>query len=42
MFHREVVLYDGESNLLMYGGGIGIVIAVLTYFLSYKSAKSKK
>ncbi|MEW6028598.1 MAG: YqhA family protein [Chloroflexota bacterium] len=42
LFLKQVVSWDGESNLLTYGGGIGVVIAALTYFLSYKSAKGKE
>jgi uncharacterized membrane protein YqhA len=36
-FLKQVVAWDGETNLLIYGGGIAVVIAALTYFLSAKT-----
>ncbi len=39
LFLKQVVSWDGERNLLTFGGGIALVIAALTYFLSHKSAK---
>ena len=41
LFLKQVVTWDGERNLLTFGGGIALVIAALTYFLSYKSGKKK-
>lgn len=35
-FLGEVVSWDGERNLLPYGGAIAVVIAALTYFLSQR------
>jgi len=40
-FLKQVVTWDGERNLLTLGGGIALVVAALTYFLSYKSGKKK-
>jgi uncharacterized membrane protein YqhA len=40
-FLKQIVTWDGERNLLTLGGGIALVIAALTYFLSYKSGKQK-
>jgi uncharacterized membrane protein YqhA len=36
-FLKQVVAWDKETNLLTYGGGVGIIIAALTYFLGMKS-----
>ena len=41
LFLKQVVAWDGERNLLTYGGGTALVIAALTYFLSYKSGGKK-
>jgi uncharacterized membrane protein YqhA len=41
LFLKQVVAWDGQQNLLTFGGGIALVIAALTYFLSYKSGKKK-
>jgi uncharacterized membrane protein YqhA len=41
LFLKQVVSWNGERNLLTYGGGIALVIAALTYFLSYKSGGRK-
>lgn len=41
LFLKQVVSWDGGRNLLTFGGGIALVIAALTYFLSYKSGKKK-
>jgi uncharacterized membrane protein YqhA len=41
LFLKQIVTWDGERNLLTFGGGIALVIAALTYFLSYKSGKKK-
>jgi uncharacterized membrane protein YqhA len=35
-FLKQVVSWDGERNLLTFGGGIALIIAALTYFLSSK------
>lgn len=37
LFLGQVVSWDGERNLLPYGGAIALVIAALTYFLSQKA-----
>jgi uncharacterized membrane protein YqhA len=39
VFLGQVVTWDGERNLLTLGGGIALVIAALTYFLSQKPKK---
>jgi uncharacterized membrane protein YqhA len=39
LFLKQVVAWDGQRNLLTFGGGIALIIAALTYFLSYKSGK---
>jgi uncharacterized membrane protein YqhA len=39
LFLKQIVSWDGERNLLTFGGGIALVIAALTYFLSSKSGK---
>jgi len=36
-FLKQVVVWNGETNLLIYGGGIAAVIAALTYFLGAKT-----
>jgi hypothetical protein len=41
LFLKQVVTWDGERNLLTFGGGVALVIAALTYFLSYKVGKKK-
>lgn len=41
LFLGQVVTWDGERNLLSYGGAIALVIAALTYFLSQRSGKDK-
>ena len=41
LFLKQVVTWDGERNLLTFGGGIALVIAALTYFLSFKLGKKK-
>jgi uncharacterized membrane protein YqhA len=41
LFLKQVVAWDGQRDLLAFGGGIALVIAALTYFLSYKSGKKK-
>ena len=41
-FLGQVVKWDGNTNLLVIGGGIGSVVASLTWFLSHKSAKKAK
>lgn len=41
LFLKQVVSWDGERNLLTYGGGTALVIAALTYFISYKSGSKK-
>jgi uncharacterized membrane protein YqhA len=38
-FLGEAVGWDGERNLLWLGGGIALVIAALTYFLSQKAQR---
>jgi uncharacterized membrane protein YqhA len=38
-FLGQFVSWDGQSNLLVSGGGAALVIAALTYFLSQKSKK---
>jgi uncharacterized membrane protein YqhA len=40
-FLGQFVSWDGQSNLLISGGGAALVIASLTYFLSQKPRKSK-
>lgn len=42
LFLKQVVSWDGERNLLTFGGGIALVIAALTYFLSSKSGKGER
>jgi uncharacterized membrane protein YqhA len=39
LFLGQVVTWDGERDLLRYGGGIALVIAALTYFVSQKPKK---
>lgn len=39
LFLKQIVTWDGDRNLLNFGGGIALVIAALTYFLSSKSGK---
>jgi uncharacterized membrane protein YqhA len=39
LFLGQVVTWDGERNLLPYGGAIALVIAALTWFLSQKPKK---
>lgn len=39
LFLGQVVTWDGERDLLRYGGAIALVIAALTYFLSQRSKK---
>ena len=41
LFLGQVVTWDGERDLLRYGGGIALMIAALTYFLSQRSKKTK-
>jgi uncharacterized membrane protein YqhA len=41
LFLGQVVTWDGERNLLPYGGAIALVIAALTYFLSQRGGKDK-
>ncbi|MEN9935704.1 MAG: hypothetical protein RLZZ387_2283 [Chloroflexota bacterium] len=40
-FLGQFVSWDGQSNLLIPGGGAALVIVALTYFLSQKSKKAK-
>ena len=40
-FLKQVVSWDGERNLLTFGGGIALIIAALTYFLSSKTGKKE-
>ncbi len=39
LFLGQVVTWDGERDLLKYGGGIALVIAALTWFVSQKPKK---
>jgi uncharacterized membrane protein YqhA len=39
LFLKQVVTWDGERNLLTFGGGIALVIAALTYFLTSHEKK---
>lgn len=41
-FLGQVVKWDGNTNLLVIGGGIAAVVAALTWFLSQKGAKKAK
>lgn len=41
LFLGQVVTWDGERDLLRYGGAIALMIAALTYFLSQRSKKAK-
>ena len=41
LFLGQVVTWDGERNLLPFGGAVALVIAALTYFLSQRSKKGK-
>jgi len=41
LFLGQVVTWDGERNLLPYGGAIALVIVALTYFLSQRTGKDK-
>lgn len=36
-FLKQVVAWNNETNILFFGGGIGVVVAALTYFLGMKS-----
>ena len=40
-FLGQFMSWDGQSNLLVSGGGAALMIAALTYFLSQKPKKSK-
>lgn len=40
-FLGQFVSWDGQSNLLVSGGGAALVIAALTYFLNQKGKKGK-
>lgn len=40
VFLGQVVTWDGQRDLFGYGGGIAVVIAALTYFLSQQPKKS--
>jgi uncharacterized membrane protein YqhA len=40
-FLGQFVSWDGQTNLLISGGGAALVIAALTYFLSQKPRKAK-
>ena len=39
LFLREAVGWDGETDLLRFGGGVALVIAALTFFLARKGLK---
>ncbi len=39
LFLGQIVIWDGERNLLPYGGAIALVISALTFFLSQKGKK---
>lgn len=41
LFLGQVITWDGERDLLRYGGAIALVIAALTYFLSLKQKKDR-
>ena len=41
LFLGQVVTWDGERNLLPFGGAVALVIAALTYFLSQRGKKDK-
>ena len=41
LFLSEVVRWNGGTNILSFGGGIALVIAALTYFLSSQVKKPK-
>ena len=41
LFLAEVVRWNGGTNILPWGGGIALVIAALTYFLSSQVKKPK-
>ena len=41
LFLSEVVRWNGGTNILPFGGGIALVIAALTYFLSSQVKKPK-
>ena len=41
LFLGQVVTWDGERNLLPFGGAVALVIGALTYFLSQRSKKDK-
>lgn len=41
LFLGQVVTWDGQRDLLRYGGAIALVISALTYFLSQRSKKGK-
>lgn len=40
LFLGQVVIWDGQRDLLRYGGGIALVIAALTWFVSQKPKKA--
>lgn len=41
-FLRELVSWDGQTNLLIPGGSIALIVASLTYFLSNKPKHPKE
>lgn len=36
-FLKQVVAWNNETNLLVFGGGVAVVIVALTYFLGAKT-----
>lgn len=40
-FTGRIITWDGESNLLGFGVGLGVVILALSYFLSVKGREGK-
>lgn len=41
-FLGQVVAWDGQRDLLNYGGAIALIIATLTYFIGQKSSKKAR
>ena len=39
MFLREVVAWEGGSDIAAFGAGLALVVAALTYFLSKNNTR---
>lgn len=42
VFLGQVITWNGQQNLLVFGGAVALVIAALSYFLSLKAGKGAK